>query len=268
MILPAYPAYCVYNIHARCQTLENKPSHANISMYPWNKIEHQESAVSSASPSSKSFQRTSGSRIGSSCAASHILCKVRVRIESMRQSWFILISDAYAVQRQNGKQNGSGLISGLVMISLNSSWSWARLSNMSSTQRFAWWSSWISLSISRLWEILVDVWCILMHVDAFCAFWCILAHLWNTRAFPLHVYLVSPSVQASRTPSPDSSAAAKRVRIFFVCSIRSLSWRKGQHVTLRRYRAMLAMPSIAWGPEPSVASWACHPMLRPWRFLA
>ena len=86
MILPAYPAYCVYNIHARCQTLENKPSHANISMYPWNKIEHQESAVSSASPSSKSFQRTSGSRIGSSCAASHILCKVRVRIESMRQS--------------------------------------------------------------------------------------------------------------------------------------------------------------------------------------
>ena len=173
MILPAYPAYCVYNIHARCQTLENKPSHANISMYPWNKIEHQESAVSSASPSSKSFQRTSGSRIGSSCAASHILCKVRVRIESMRQSWFILISDAYAVQRQNGKQNGSGLISGLVMISLNSSWSWAHLSNMSSTQRFAWWSSWISLSTSRLWEILVDVWCILMHVDAF---WRILMH--------------------------------------------------------------------------------------------
>ena len=185
MILPAYPAYCVYNIHARCQTLENKPSHANISMYPWNKIEHQESAVSSASPSSKSFQRTSGSRIGSSCAASHILCKVRVRIESMRQSWFILISDAYAVQRQNGKQNGSGLISGLVMISLNSSWSWARLSNMSSTQRFAWWSSWISLSISRLWEILVDVWCMLMHFVHFDAFW----HIFGT-----HVHFLSMSI--------------------------------------------------------------------------
>ena len=117
----------------------------------------------------------------------------------------------------------------------------------------------------RSWLMFDAFWCTLMHFDAF---WFILAHLWNTRAFPLHVYLVSPSVQASRTPSPDSSAAAKRVRIFFVCSIRSLSWRKGQHVTLPRYRAMLAMPSIAWGPEPSVASWACHPMLRPWRFLA
>lgn len=118
-----------------------------------------------------------------------------------------------------------GLISGLVMISLNSSWS-----SVSEGEQRTGYPTQGFLGSKVMETNIIPYQRILLNPTSPWSCWKSLQRLvfdhfqWKTATANSSNSRVSWA-KASSTPSPDSSAAANKFRIFFVCNMRSLSCR-------------------------------------------